>query len=90
MYASDLEMVAADPKYQGKGAGSLMLRWGTGKADQEHLEAYLEASPEAVRLYERFGFREADRTDTFIENERVKPGVWYRNLYMLRPAQTTR
>ncbi|OQO13967.1 hypothetical protein B0A48_00842 [Cryoendolithus antarcticus] len=80
-----LEIVATDPAYQGQGAGSQILRWGTERADADDMEAYLEAAPDAVRLYEKFGFREAGRTDTFIENERVN-GEWYRNLYMLRPA----
>ena len=83
---TDLEMVATDPAYQGKGAGSQMMRFGMEKADEEGVEAYLEASPDAVPLYEKFGFREASRTDTFIKNERVK-GTWYRNLFMIRPAK---
>ena len=62
------------------------MRWGLTQADEQGVEAYLEASPDAVPLYERLGFREAGRTDTFIENERVS-GVWYRNLFMLRPAK---
>lgn len=81
-----LEIVATDPAFQGKGAGSLMLEYGTSRADAEDVEAYLEASPEAVKLYEKFGFREAGQTNTWIENERVK-GCWYRNLFMLRPAK---
>jgi GNAT superfamily N-acetyltransferase len=83
----DLEIVATDPTYQGKGAGSQLMRWGLKQADEKHVEAFLEASPDAVPLYERLGFREVDRTDTFIENERVG-GVWYRNLFMIRPVQT--
>lgn len=79
-------MVATDPTYQGKGAGSQLIRWGLKQADEQHVEAYLEASPDAVPLYERHGFREAGQTDIFIENERVH-GVWYRNLFMIRPAQ---
>ena len=63
-----------------------MMRWGLDRADIHGTEAYLEASPEAVPLYEKLGFREAGRTDTFIENERVK-GLWYRNLFMIRPAK---
>lgn len=62
------------------------MRWGLTQADEQGVEAYLEASPDAVPLYERLGFREAGQTDTFIENERVS-GVWYRNLFMLRPAK---
>ncbi|WPG98356.1 acyl-CoA N-acyltransferase [Acrodontium crateriforme] len=81
-----LEIVATHPKFQGQGAGSLMLRYGTERADAAGVEAYLEASPEAVPLYEKFGFREVGRTDTFINNERVKE-TWYRNLFMLRPAK---
>lgn len=85
--AADLEIVATDPAYQGRGAGSQLMRWGLRQADEQKVEAFLEASPDAVPLYERLGFKEADRTDTFIENERV-PGTWYRNLFMIRaPAQ---
>lgn len=81
-------MVATDPKYQGKGAGSLILQWGIERAGQQGTEAYLEASPDAVSLYEKFGFREAGQIDTLIDNERVKATV-YRNLYMIRPATTS-
>jgi ribosomal protein S18 acetylase RimI-like enzyme len=87
MMVPDLEMVATDPAYQGKGVGSKLMRWGLERADQDGLEAYLEASPDGVRVYEHFGFCEAGRTDTWIENERMKPGTWYRNLFMIRPAK---
>ena len=82
----DLEMVATDPAFQGKGAGSLMMKWGLDQADTQNTEAFLEASPDAVPLYERAGFREAGRVDTFIDNERVKE-TWYRNLFMIRPSK---
>lgn len=80
-------MVAVSPKYQGQGAGSQILRWGTEKADQQGVEAYLDASPDAVKLYERHGFREVGKLDTWIENDRVV-GEWYRNLFMVREPQT--
>ncbi|KAF2207131.1 hypothetical protein CERZMDRAFT_102629 [Cercospora zeae-maydis SCOH1-5] len=80
-----LEIIATDPAYQGKGAGSLMVRYGLQRADEEGSRAFLEASPSAVRLYEGFGFREARHLDTFIENRRVK-GTMYRNLFMIRDA----
>ena len=78
MIRADLEISATDPAYQGKGAGSQMMLWGLEQADQQGTEAYLEASPDAVPLCEKNGFREAGRTDTLIANERVK-GTWYRN-----------
>lgn len=84
---TDLEIVATSPTFQGQGAGSQMIRWATEQADAEGVEAFLEASPDAVKLYEKHGFREAARTDTWIENERVK-GTWYRNLFMIRVPQT--
>ncbi|KAK4953838.1 hypothetical protein LTR10_008442 [Elasticomyces elasticus] len=85
-----LEMVATDPKFQGQGAGSQLMRWGLARADQDGVESYLEASPDAVRLYEHLGFHEAGRTDTWIDNERVKPRTLYRNLFMIRPAKEQR
>ena len=80
---TDLELVATDPKYHGQGAGTLLLQYGCSRPDEDAVEAYLEASPDAVRLYEKMGFVEAQRSDTLIEKEGV-PGVWYRNLFMIR------
>ncbi|KAM3418057.1 hypothetical protein BST61_g6263 [Cercospora zeina] len=80
-----LEIIATDPAYQGQGAGSLMMRYGLERADEQGARAFLEASPDAVRLYERFGFREVRHLDTFIQNSRVK-GTMYRNLFMIRDA----
>lgn len=81
-----LEMLATHPKFQGKGAGSMLLQWGLQKADEKGVEAYLESSPEGLSLYRRFGFREVDHLDTWIENEWVN-GEWYREVFMLRAAK---
>ena len=81
-----MELVATHPDYQGKGVGTQLIRVGIDQADEQCVEAYLEASPDAVALYERLGFAEWGSTDTWIENERVK-GTRYRNLFMIRAAQ---
>ncbi|RMZ01717.1 hypothetical protein D0862_06256 [Hortaea werneckii] len=81
-----LEIIATHPRYQGRGAGSMMINWGLERADQDNVAAYLEASPEAVSLYEKLGFQNVASTDTWIQNERVK-GEWYRNLFMIRPGR---
>ncbi|KAI7715111.1 hypothetical protein KC353_g6337, partial [Hortaea werneckii] len=81
-----LEIIATHPQYRGRGAGSMMINWGLERADQDNVEAYLEASPEAVSLYEKLGFENVASTDTWIQNDRVK-GEWYRNVFMIRPAQ---
>lgn len=84
-----LEILATDPKHQGRGAGSMLMRIGTQNADQDGKEAYLEASPEGVSLYKKFGFEEAAILDTNIRSTRVNEGqeVIYRNVFMLRPSK---
>lgn len=74
------------PRSRGQGADSQILRWGTEKADAEGVEADLDASPDAVKLYERHGFREAGKLDTWIQEGRVE-GQWYRNVFMVREPQ---
>jgi GNAT superfamily N-acetyltransferase len=56
-----LELVAARPDYQGKGAAGQLLRWGLERADEDGVETFLEASPDGRPIYEHFGFWERDR-----------------------------
>lgn len=56
-----LELVATLPSYQGKGAGRQLVDWGTQKARNDQLEAFLEASPSGVELYKKAGFVEIER-----------------------------
>lgn len=69
----------------------MLMKWGLERADQEGKEAYLDASPDAVPLYQRFGFEEKAVLDTRIKNERVQGGkeVMYRNSFMLRPPRAS-
>ncbi|OCT48602.1 putative GNAT family acetyltransferase [Cladophialophora carrionii] len=48
------------PKSQGRGAGSMLIKWGLDIAEALGLPAYLESSPVAHRLYQKFGFRDID------------------------------
>ncbi|CAG8962084.1 hypothetical protein HYFRA_00005127 [Hymenoscyphus fraxineus] len=56
-----LELLATLPEMQGKGAASMLLKWGLEKADEAGLESYLEASPKGKSLYEKMGFEEKGR-----------------------------
>jgi GNAT superfamily N-acetyltransferase len=56
----DLEMLATHPKYQKKGAASMLIRWGTELADAADMPAYLDGSPVGVALYRRYGWVEKD------------------------------
>jgi len=56
-----LMLIGTSPEYQGKGAAGKLIRYGLEKADEQGVEAYLEASPEGVPIYSHFGFKEVDR-----------------------------
>jgi predicted N-acetyltransferase YhbS len=65
-------------EWQGKGAGTLLVRWGIDKADEDGLEVYLGSKRGARSLYERHGFRAYEE-------------VWFHDgkgyhTYMRRPA----
>jgi len=51
--------------------------------DKESRVAYLEASPESISLYRKFGFQEVDRIEVDIQS---KP---YVNLCMIKKPQLT-
>jgi len=51
-----LEFLCSDVEYSRQGAAALTLRYGCERADEEDLECYVDASPMATPLYERFGF----------------------------------
>lgn len=45
------------PKAQRRGAASLLMAWVTEVADRESLPCWVTASPDAVPLYKKFGFK---------------------------------
>jgi ribosomal protein S18 acetylase RimI-like enzyme len=51
-----LEIVATRPEQQRRGAAAQVLRWGCEYADARGLDCYLEAGPDLVGLYGKFGF----------------------------------
>ena len=79
-----LELLAARPEWQGKGVGSALLRWGLERADEEGVEAYLEASPAGKGLYEKMGFREVGR---LVVPSREEGGEDFVECFMLRDAR---
>ncbi len=52
-----LPFIGVEPRHQGKGAGSALLRHALARCDRDGRPAYLEAtSPRNRQLYERHGF----------------------------------
>ena len=62
-----LSRLAVLPKYQGQGCGSLLLREGLRIVDEHGARAWLEATPAAKPLYERFNWREIDAIVCHVE-----------------------
>lgn len=73
-----LELMVTRGKYQGQGAGRMLVGWGVEKADEEGLECYLDATPEGKQLYETLGFK-GERSLCFFNET-------YRHFFMIRGA----
>jgi GNAT superfamily N-acetyltransferase len=54
--AALLDVCYCHPGWQGRGAGKLLVRWGTQRADELGVKGFVEASYEGRRLYESCGF----------------------------------
>ena len=51
-----LNIIFTHPDYRRKGAGDLILQWGTKKADEMGLEMWLDATVHGRPLYLKHGF----------------------------------
>ena len=51
-----MTFVGTDPKYQGRGAATMLTKWGLERAERDRVPVYLESTLNAVSLYERLGF----------------------------------
>ena len=51
-----MELLMTAEEYKGKGAGSMILKHGCYLADEDGVECYIDSSPRAKPLYERFGW----------------------------------
>ncbi|KIX05194.1 uncharacterized protein Z518_06066 [Rhinocladiella mackenziei CBS 650.93] len=80
-----LDLLQTDPKYQGRGAGGMLINWGLDVADELHLPAYLESSPVAHRLYQKFGFQDIGelQLDPKWNYGKANPSIYF----MLREAK---
>ncbi|KAF2090536.1 acyl-CoA N-acyltransferase [Saccharata proteae CBS 121410] len=58
-----LHLLITHPNHHRRGAGGLLLRWGTEKADAAGLPVYLEATEAGRPLYARHGFQVTSTTD---------------------------
>jgi len=81
-----LEILATKQEYQGKGAGSMILKWGLQKADEDGVESFLEASPAGLPIYERYGWKERGRLVIDLEGK-VEQQSEFVEVFMVRDAR---
>ena len=82
-----LDLCFCSPTHQHQGVGTQLVQWGTRKADEMGLQAFVEGTLTARRLYEKNDFVVTEnvklREDTWAEKGRIE------YLFMHRPARTT-
>ncbi|KIV88701.1 hypothetical protein PV10_08359 [Exophiala mesophila] len=55
-----LAALGTTQKYQNHGAAKKLLDWGLERADDRAMPVYVEATPVAQKLYQKYGFQEVD------------------------------
>ncbi|TVY42845.1 Allophanate hydrolase [Lachnellula subtilissima] len=55
-----LTFIGTHPDFQGKGAATLLTKWGLERAKQDNVPVYLESTVAASSLYRRLGFMSLD------------------------------
>lgn len=85
--SSALDLLTVDPKLQRRGAGRLLVKWGTSLADELGFTAVVEATDYGRGLYQSEGFEDRGRWETRLpkkwENSRGKQKF----IWMVRPAR---
>ncbi|KAH8807628.1 acyl-CoA N-acyltransferase [Xylogone sp. PMI_703] len=56
--------ISVNQDYQHQGIGSMLMKWGCEEADRNQRDSFVMASPAAVKLYTKFGFKKAGEVRT--------------------------
>ena len=83
-----LALLITRPDFQGKGAGSALVKHGLAFADELDLPTWLEASPAGYPVYKKLGFEDVEPHDT--DFRQYGGDVVSRAVGMLRPAKSER
>ncbi|KAF2474432.1 uncharacterized protein BDR25DRAFT_256293 [Lindgomyces ingoldianus] len=55
-----LHLLHTDPKFQKRGAGGLLLKWGMDKSNELGFPVYLESTPDGHPFYLKYGFKDIE------------------------------
>jgi hypothetical protein len=62
----------------------MLIKHGCERADEQKCQAFLEAAPDALLLYQKLGFQTAAEMHTLIKTDRVPEGEVYTETFMIR------
>ncbi|OJD27788.1 hypothetical protein ACJ73_00811 [Blastomyces percursus] len=80
-----LSFIGTHPKHGGRGAASMLIRWGLERSASENVPIQLESTIVAWPLYEKLGFEENERIQMQLEGVGEKgQSVLYEELCLLR------
>ncbi|MCJ1476257.1 hypothetical protein MMC13_004923 [Lambiella insularis] len=87
-----VEILAASPLHERRGAGTMLLKEVFEVADTEGLDCWIDASPVGYPLYKRLGFQDVDFFETDVsEPSTLKEGesrTMYKTAGMLRRPES--
>jgi GNAT superfamily N-acetyltransferase len=76
-----------DARFQRRGLGSVLVKWGVEEGDKRGLPAYIEATAKGLGLYLKYGMKEVYRVDTDLSKYGGEPGQWHRYTLLYRDAK---
>ncbi len=80
-------MMSTHPSHQGRGAGSMLVKWGTDIADSMGVRCYIEGTVLAKPLYEKHGFVACEDWIVIPVPEKWKGRPEIRYFFYERPAK---
>jgi GNAT superfamily N-acetyltransferase len=81
-----LALLGTDERFQRRGVGGRLLRWGCDKADETDSAVFMTASVKGEQLYLKHGFEVLSKELLF--EEETKDGIW--QAYMMRFPKSRR
>ena len=58
-----LNTLMTEPRYQGRGVGAALVRWGNARADADNVPSFLQGSAFAYKLYLKCGWKIVEQFD---------------------------